>query len=169
MTTVDYIILAILLISTGISFVRGFVREVLSLVAWVAAMWVAVLFTPQVSLLIENQISNESIRLVVAFLGLFIATLIVGSLTNTLISQLVKKTGLSGTDRMIGLIFGLARGGIIVSLIVLVVGITEVPQEPWWQESRMLGHFETLAVWLKSNFPADISTQFAYDRLPPSI
>jgi len=166
MNAVDYIILGILLVSTGISFLRGFVREILSLVAWIAAMWIAVSFTPQVSVLIEHQISNESIRLVVAFLGLFIATLIVASLSNTLLSQLVKKTGFSGTDRMIGLIFGLARGGVIVSVIVLVVGITKIPQEPWWQESLLLDHFETLAIWLKGNFPEGMSTQFAYDGLP---
>lgn len=166
MNAIDIIILGILLISTAISFMRGFVREVLSLLAWIAAMWIAVAFSPQVSVLIDDQIANESIRLVVAFLGLFIATLIVASLTNTLLGQLVKKTGLSGTDRMVGLIFGLARGGVIVAVIVLVVGITTIPQEPWWQESVMLNHFETLAIWLKGNFPAGMSTQFAYDGLP---
>jgi len=166
MNSIDYIILGILLVSTGISFMRGFVREILSLVAWVLAVWIAVSFTPQVSILIENQVTNESIRLVVAFLGLFISTLFVASLTNTLLSQLVKKTGLSGTDRLVGLIFGLARGGVIVSVIVLVVGITNIPQETWWQESTLLSHFETMAIWLKGNFPADMSTQFAYDGLP---
>ncbi|HFE37315.1 MAG TPA: CvpA family protein [Gammaproteobacteria bacterium] len=166
MNTVDYIILGILFVSTGISFIRGFVREVLSLVAWIAAVWVATMFTPQLAVLIENQISNESVRLLVAFLGLFLATLIVASLANTLISHLVKKTGLSGTDRMVGLIFGLARGGLIVSVIVLVAGVTDIPHEPWWQASRLLTHFETLAIWLKGNFPADISTQFAYDGMP---
>jgi len=166
MNVIDYIILGILVISTGISFLRGFVREVLSLAAWILAMWIAVSFTPQVSVLIEHQINNESIRLVVAFLGLFIATLVVASLSNALIGQLVKKTGLSGTDRMVGLIFGLARGGVIVSVIVLVVGITEIPKEPWWQESMMLNHFETLAGWMKGNFPTDMSTKFASDGLP---
>lgn len=166
MNSIDYIILGILLVSTVISFWRGFVREILSLLAWVAAMWIAVSFTPQVSILIENQVTNDSIRLIVAFLGLFITTLFVATLTNTLLSQLVKKTGLSGTDRMVGLIFGLARGGVIISVIVLVVGITNIPQEAWWQESVLLGHFENLAIWLKGNFPADMSTQFAYDGLP---
>ena len=166
MNSIDYIILGILLVSTCISFFRGFVREILSLLAWAGAMWIAVSFTPQVSLLIENQITNESIRLVVAFLGLFIATLFVATLTNTILSQLVKKTGLSGTDRMVGLIFGLARGGVIVAVIVLVLGITEIPKEPWWQESYMLEHFETMAVWLKGNFPSNLSTQFASDGLP---
>jgi len=165
MNAVDYTIIAILLVSTGISFLRGFVKEVLSLVAWIGAMWVAVSFTPQVSVLLENQINNESIRLVASFLGLFIATLIVASLTNTLVSQLVKKTGLSGTDRMIGLIFGFARGGVIITVIVLVVGVTTLPQEPWWKSSILLDYFEMSAIWLKSNFPGDISTHFAYDRL----
>ncbi len=162
MSSIDYLIIGILVVSTGVSFLRGFVREVLSLAAWVVAMWIAVSFTPQVSVLIESQISNESIRLVVAFLSLFIATLVVGSLTNTLISQVIKKTGLSGTDRMVGLFFGFARGGVIVTVIVLVAGVTTIPQEPWWQESAMLEYFEMSAMWLKSQFPGDISTQFAY-------
>ncbi len=163
LNSVDYIILGILLISTGISFMRGFLREALSLIAWVAAVWLSVSFTPQLAYLLQDQVANESLRILIAFVSLFISTLIVASLIDFLVSQLVKKTGFSGTDRMIGLVFGLARGGVIVAVIVLVVGFTTVPQEPWWQQSILLEHFQTLAVWLKNNLPADMATQFAYD------
>ncbi len=165
MNAVDFIILAILLLSTGISFLRGFMREVLSLAAWVAAVWIAVVFTPQLSTLLLAQIANESFRLLVAFIGLFIATLIVGSFVNFFIGQLVRKTGFGGTDRMIGLIFGLARGGVIVAVLVLLVGLTQIPNEAWWQGSSLVHYFEPLAVWLASNFPADISTQFSSKRV----
>jgi len=161
MNSVDIIILAILLISTGISFLRGFVREVLSLVAWVAAVWVAISFTPNASVLLANQIINDAVRVLVAFVSLFLATLIVVSLVNYFVGQLVKKTGFSGTDRMIGVVFGLARGGVIVSVIVLVVGVTTLPQEKFWQESVFLEHFHPLASWLQGNFPKNIATQFA--------
>jgi len=160
---IDYIIIGILLLSTGISFLRGFFREVLSLVAWISAVLLSVTFTPQLSVLLESQIANDSLRVLISFVSLFISTLIVASLVNFLVSQLVKKTGFSGTDRMIGVVFGLARGGVIVAVIVLVIGFTTIPQESWWQESALLEHFQTLAVWLKDNFPEEMSTQFAYD------
>jgi len=163
LNSIDYIILGILLLSTGISFMRGFLREVLSLLAWIAAVWLSVSFTPQLAFLLENQIANDSLRILIAFISLFVSTLIVASLVNFLVSQLVKKTGFSGTDRMIGVIFGLARGAIIVAVIVLVVGFTTVPQETWWQESLLLDHFQTLALWLKGSFPAEMTTRFAYD------
>jgi len=162
MNIVDSVILGVLLISTGISFMRGFMREILSLVAWIAAVWIAVAFTPQMSVFLTDQIANESVRLLAAFLGLFIATLIVGSLANYFIGQLVKKTGFSGTDRMIGLIFGFARGGVIVAVLIMVVGLTQVPSETWWKDSTLVQHFQPLTAWLGSNFPSDISTQFAF-------
>lgn len=166
MSLVDSVILGILLISTAISFLRGFMREVLSLVAWIAAVWIAVVFTPQMSVLLSGQIANESIRLLAAFVALFIATLIVGSLINYFIGQLVKKTGFSGTDRMIGLIFGLARGGVIVAVLVMMVSLTQVPEEPWWKESILVQHFHPLVAWLGSNFPAEIYPQFALGSDP---
>jgi len=164
MNSIDIFILAILLISTGISFLRGFVREILSLVAWIGAVWIAISFTPNASVLLASQIMNEAVRVLVAFIGLFLATLIVLSLINHLVGQLVKKTGFSGTDRMIGVVFGLARGGVIISVIVLVVGVTTLPQEKFWQESVFLEHFSPLASWLQGNFPKDIATQFALDE-----
>jgi len=167
MNSVDLIILVILFVSTGISFLRGFVREVLSLVAWIAAVWIAVSFTPRASILLTEQVANDSIRILVVFAGLFLATLIVASLINYFITQLIKTTGFSGTDRMVGVIFGFIRGGLIVSVVVLIVGMTTLPQEHWWRESLLLEHFQTLAIWLKGSFPADISNQFAYDGLNP--
>ena len=164
MNSIDILILAILLISTGISFLRGFVREVLSLVAWISAVWIAISFTPNASVFLSDQIINEPVRVLVSFVGLFLATLIVVSIINFLIGQLVKKTGFSGTDRMIGVIFGLARGGVIVSVIVLIVGVTTIPQEKFWQESMFLTHFSPLATWLQGNFPKEIATQFAFDE-----
>jgi len=163
LNSIDFIILGILLISTGISFLRGFLREVLSLIAWMAAVWVSVSFTPQLSYLLQDQVASDSVRTLISFVSLFVSTLIVASLANFLVSQLVRKTGFSGTDRMIGVVFGLARGGLIVAVIVLVVGFTTLPEEIWWRDSLLLEHFQPLAVWLKGNFPEEMTTQFAYD------
>jgi len=164
MNSIDIIILAILFVSTAISFLRGFVKEVLSLAIWVAALWVSIHFSVHVAILLEAQIQNESARFIAAFIGLFVATLIVGSLANVLFSQLIKKTGFSGTDRMIGLIFGFVRGGLIVSVVVMIVSMTSIPQEVWWKESILLAHFQEFANWMESYFPVDLTSRFALKK-----
>lgn len=162
MGAVDLTILAVLLISAGISFLRGFVREVLSLLAWVVSAWLAVSFTPELAHLLESSVKVPALRVGGAFMALFVCSLIVAALLNRLAGQLVKHTGFSGTDRMMGMLFGLARGGVIVAVFVLVAGVTQLPQESWWQESQLLGQFENLAFWLKDSLPPDVASQFAY-------
>jgi membrane protein required for colicin V production len=157
MVWVDFLIIGIILISALISIVRGFVKEVFSLASWALAFWVALLFYPHMATLLVDYVATPSIRSFVAFASLFIVTLILGALVNHLISQLVKKTGLSGTDRMLGIIFGLIRGVAIVTLLILAAGATPMPQDVWWQNSLLLEHFEKLAVWLQGFLPSDIA------------
>ena len=157
MVWVDFLIVGIILISALISIVRGFVKEVFSLASWVLAFWVALLFYPHMATLLVDYVATPSIRSFVAFASLFLVTLILGALVNHLISQLVKKTGLSGTDRMLGIFFGLIRGVAIVTLLLLAAGATPMPQDDWWQNSLLLEHFEKLAVWVQSFLPNDIA------------
>lgn len=163
MNALDMAILGILLISAGISFIRGFAKEVFSLAAWIIAIWVAVTYTGVGSQFLESYISHPTARVATAFITLFLVTLILGTLTNSLLSGLIKKTGLSGTDRMVGLIFGAARGGVIVAVLVLLAGITEFPEQVWWHESKFLGHFEQMAFWLKGYLPPDVASNIVYD------
>ncbi len=157
MVWVDYLIIGIILLSSGISIIRGFIKEVLSLASWALSFWVALMFYPHVATLLADYIATPSIRLFAAFASLFLVTLILGALVNHLISQLVEKTGLTGTDRALGVIFGLVRGVAIVSLLVLLAGATPMPSDTWWQNSLLLEHFENLAVWLRDFLPADIA------------
>jgi len=161
MIWIDYVILGVIGLSTIISLVRGFVREALSLVVWVFAFWVAWTFFRELAGHL-GVFSVPSVRLGVAFATLFIATLIVGALVNYLIGQLVDKTGLSGTDRLIGMLFGAARGALLIAVLVLLAGLTPFPEDPWWQESRLLGHFQELATWLKGLLPEDIGERFRF-------
>lgn len=161
MIWIDYVILGVIGLSTIISLVRGFVREALSLVVWVFAFWVAWTFFRELADHL-GVFSVPSVRLGVAFAILFIATLIVGALVNYLIGQLVDKTGLSGTDRLIGMLFGAARGALLIAVLVLLAGLTPFPEDPWWQESRLLGHFQELATWLKGLLPEDIGERFRF-------
>ncbi len=78
-------------------------------------------------------------------------------MVNHLIAQLVEKTGLTGTDRALGVIFGLLRGAAIVTLLVLIAGATPMPDDNWWQNSLLLEHFERLAIWVQGFLPSDIA------------
>jgi len=157
MLWVDYLIIGIILLSSGISIIRGFIKEVLSLASWAISFWVALMFYPHVATLLADYIVTPSIRLFTAFTSLFLVTLILGALVNHLISQIVEKTGLTGTDRALGIIFGLVRGVAIVALLVLLAGATPMPNDNWWQNSLLLEHFEQLAIWLRDFLPTDIA------------
>ncbi|MCB1693852.1 MAG: CvpA family protein [Pseudomonadales bacterium] len=145
MTPVDWIIVAIVVISSLISLKRGFVKEALSLASLVIAVLVARVFGSQVSTLLADYISVPSVRLAVAYFALFIVTMAVGSMINHLISHVVEMTGLSGTDRLLGMIFGLARGGLIVLVVVGVLARLPVTDDPWWKASRLIPYLVSAA------------------------
>lgn len=162
----DYAILGIIFLSAGISLIRGFVREAFSLAVWVLALWVAWTFFRDLSPLLANWIKTPSVQFGLAFAALLIATLIVGGLVNYLLIQLVQKTGLSGSDRLVGMVFGVARGALLVCALVLLAGLTPLPQDPWWQESVLVPYFEELALWMKDLLPDDIGHRFQYALVP---
>jgi membrane protein required for colicin V production len=161
MIWVDYVIIGIIGLSALISLVRGFMREALSLAAWVLAFWVAWTFFRELAVQLD-WFTVPSVRLGVAFVILFVVTLMLGALVNFLVGQLVEKTGLSGTDRMIGILFGAARGALLVAMLVLLAGLTPFPNDPWWKESQLIVHFQELAVWLKTLLPPDIGEKFNF-------
>ncbi|MCC5857063.1 MAG: CvpA family protein [Ectothiorhodospiraceae bacterium] len=142
MNWLDYAILAIVALSALISLVRGFVREVLSLLVWVLAFWVGIRFAQPLSEYLVDYIASPTLRLGAAFAGLFIATLLLGAIINYAAGQLVSRTGLTGTDRFIGVLFGVARGVIVVAVLMLAAGLTALPREPWWQESLLAAQIQ---------------------------
>jgi len=162
MVWVDYAIIIIVSLSALISVLRGFVREALSLAAWVLAFWVAFTFHQNLASILAKYIETPSLQLISAFALLFVVTLIIAALINNLVGQLVKKTGLTGTDRMLGILFGVARGAVIVAILVLMAGLTQIPNDPWWKESVFIVHFQNMAIWLKSFLPDDIAANFSY-------
>ena len=162
MIWVDYGILIIVALSAVISVMRGFVREALSLAAWVAAFWIAFSFHQHLAVLFTDYIDAPSIRLISAFALLFVVTLVICAIINNLVAKLVKQSGLSGTDRMLGVIFGVARGAVIVAILVLLAGLTPLPADSWWKESTFIVHFLTMALWLRDFLPPDIAGNFKY-------
>ena len=163
MNWVDIAILVIIALSAGISLLRGLVREALSLFAWIVSIWVAISFSHNLATLMENLIASPTARVTVAFAILFVITLIAGSMVNYIAGQFVKKTGLTGTDRMLGVIFGVARGIVVVAILVLLAGLTQsIPAEPWWKESMLMAHFQDVAIWMRGFLPQDVARNIAF-------
>jgi len=158
----DYGVLIVVGVSTLISLTRGFVREALALAAWVVSIWVAVGFSKPLAIMLEPFISTPSIRLIAAFLLLFVGSLLAVSIVNMLAVKLVKSTGLTGTDRAIGMLFGIVRGVFIVAMLVFLAGLTPLPQDAWWEESLFMPHFQELAKWLHGFLPADAAQYFSF-------
>ncbi|NQZ82447.1 MAG: CvpA family protein [Colwellia sp.] len=147
MIWVDYAILAVVGISTLISLARGFVKEAISLVIWIGAFFIASSFYVNLASFLTN-ISDPFLRNAASIAILFIATLVLGALINYIIGQLVSKTGLSGTDRVLGLAFGALRGVLVVSAILFFMdAFTPASSSPWWQSSVLIPEFKLIVVW----------------------
>ena len=152
----DYTIIAIILSSTLLSLARGFVREFLSIVIWILAFWVAFQFEDSLATWFTPYISTVSLRIIVSFLILFVITLMVGSLINFSISKLLATTGFGGVDKLLGMVFGLARGILLVGIILLLASFTAFTQDQWWINSILISYFKPLVVWLNSFLPDKI-------------
>lgn len=148
MNLADGIILFIIAVSALISVRRGFTREAFSLLTWIAAFIVARLFSPALMVLLGDSIETPSVRLAVAFGGLFAVTLIVGALINHLLGELIRVTGLSGTDRLLGMVFGALRGALVV-VVLVALGHQIFAQDVWWQQSQLVPHFAMLEDWTR--------------------
>jgi membrane protein required for colicin V production len=137
MVVVDYVILSIIAISALIGLARGFLREILSLAIWALAVILALGFADQMVPLLPKRIDGESLRFVAAFAVIFVGTLLAGAVVQWLVGQMVASTGLSGTDRLIGLVFGALRGA-VVCIVAAIALRPFMAEQAWWQESRVM-------------------------------
>ena len=157
MTLFDYAVLAILLISILISVWRGLVREILSLIGWVAAFVVANLYAQDVQALLPPVLGLPILRFIVAFLLLLVGTIFLMALINWGILRGIQAAGLELADRGLGGLFGLARGCVIVVAIVLVGGMTRAPQMDVWKDALFSRLAESAVETLLPFLPNDIA------------
>jgi membrane protein required for colicin V production len=163
MIWIDYAIIGLIVISMLIGLFRGLIKEAFALITWGVASWVGLTFSSQFAELLENAIAVPSIRIAAAFITLFLLTLILGAIINYLLSALISKTGLTGTDRLAGLLFGAGRGAILVIILVMLAGLTPLPDTAWWKESQLIPQFQILAVWLRNHIPDGFSNKLNYN------
>lgn len=149
----DLLIIGIMGLSGLVGLVRGLVREVLSLLAWGLAIWVGITFSGQAAVYLESSIAAQGARTVVAFGVLFLVTLMVAGMFGIVLTRLLETTGLSGIDRLAGLFFGVARGVLIITVLVYLARETPIPREAWWKESQLIPLFQSLALWFSSQLP----------------
>jgi membrane protein required for colicin V production len=138
---IDWMLVGVALVSVGIGITRGFIREVLSLVVWILATFNAYLLGDELSTMLTDLINKPSVRLSIAMAVLFVMTLLVGALLNHVFSEMVKNSGLTSADRILGIFFGLARGVILIMMLVLFTP-AYMKQAKSWQQSRMLPQFQ---------------------------
>lgn len=162
MTSFDYAVLAIVGLSILLSMMRGFLREVLSLAGWVAAFFVARLYTTELAPLLPTAIPTDSLRVLAAFLILFLATLLVTSLLAIALSEVFKKVGLGWLDRWLGAIFGLARGVMIVGVLVLLAGMTNIPQDARWRNAMFSAPLEAMVTNVLPWLPKAVASHIRY-------
>lgn len=163
MTVFDYAVLVIVGLSILLSVIRGLVREVLALLAWVIAFLVATLFSAEVATLVPESVSSAQLRLLLGAAVAFFATLLAMSLLAMAVSRLVKGAGLGFEDRMLGALFGLVRGALVVLVLVLLAGLTTLPRDPVWRNAMLSSPLEALATQVKTWLPGDLAQSIKYD------
>lgn len=163
MTAFDYAVVAIIGLSVLFSIMRGLVREVLALVAWVVAFVVARMWAVNGAHYVPSAVTDPALRVVIAFVVLFLVALIAMGFLTRAVSALVRVSGLGFVDRGLGAMFGFARGVLIVTIVVLIAGMTPLPHDPAWRNAVLRGPFESLAVSVKPWLPHDLSTRISYN------
>ena len=146
--------IAIVSFSSAIGLFRGFFREVLSLVSWLAALWSAYSFARLAAYYLEDYIAHPPLRVVLAFTLIFVAVLCLFSLLGQLVKYLPSK-GFKSLDRAFGMVFGVARGAVVVALLMLAVIFMDGTDASWWQRALLLDYFTPIADTLRSFLPSD--------------
>ena len=150
---VDIAIISVIGLSVLTGLFRGFVKELVALFIWILAIWMGYHYAEHFDVLLQPYVQEKSVRTGIAFIGLLFATLLVGGVINTILSFILKRAGLSGTDRTLGMGFGFLRGIFIVALIMVAVKMTSVPSHEYIQKSMLYAQFDPLVSWLSQRMP----------------
>ena len=164
MGLIDIVILVTILIPALVGVIYGFLNIILSIVAWVIALGVAIKFSSFFAPMLAGYVDTEVLRNALAFIGLFMLSLMILSGLGFLMVRLLGRSGLTGADRILGLLFGTALGGTIVAVTVFLAGFTDLSQQEWWQRSLLVRPFENTAVWGRQYMPENIAKYHRYGK-----
>ncbi|HIG0327199.1 TPA: CvpA family protein [Legionella pneumophila] len=161
---VDIAIVAIIALSVLTGLFRGFVKELVALCVWVLAIWLGFNYSQSLDPWLSSYIQEQSVRTVIGFIIILFATLFVGGVVNAILSFILKRAGLSGTDRTLGMGFGFLRGVFIVALIMVAVKMTSLPYQEYSQKSKLYARFDPVVALLYSHLPEFIRQVKSVDK-----
>jgi membrane protein required for colicin V production len=161
MTWFDYAAFAIVGLSVLLAVFRGVVREIAALAGWAAALILSGLFAQQLAQWLPAALS-PMLRAVIAYLVIFLGVLLLSGLAGVLLAKLFRAAGLGFTDRAVGSLFGLVRGGLIVFVAVMLAGLTSLPREAFWREAALSGPIETAVLAARPALPKDLAQRIRY-------
>ena len=162
MIWIDFVIIGIIFTYTIKGLLHGFRMELFALVSWLMATIVGLIFCNKFSVYLDQTISNTIPKLTTAFILLFLITLIVGSLIRMLLGTSIKKLKLRLIDHLGGIILSGARGMFLVVLLVMLAGLTHLPEDSWWKESRLLPSYQICAIWIRDHIPSALAEHIHY-------
>jgi membrane protein required for colicin V production len=162
MTSFDYGVLAVLALSVILGGFRGFVREAFALVGWIGAFMLAITFAKPVAQRFFGFVEPPELAPVIAFGAIAIGTLLAAGLAGLLLARLLRAAGLGLSDRVLGAVFGVARGLLVVLALVLAGGLTVLPKEPFWRNAQLAPPFETAVIAMKPYLPSALAEKIRY-------
>jgi membrane protein required for colicin V production len=163
LTVFDYVVLGVIGVSVLLSLMRGLVRELLGLAGWIIASLIAKAYAVDVALMLPANIPNQGLRLAAAFAIVFLGILLLASLLAIAISAFFKQVGLGWLDRGLGGLFGCARGLLVVSVLVLLGGMTSLPQDPRWRNAMFSAPLEAIVMQFMPWLPREMAKHIKYD------
>ena len=162
MATFDYAVIGIVALSLALGLWRGVVGEVIAIIAWIAAVMGALEFGTATGQAVFAGIADPAIRALAGCTLIFVGILVAMALVRLAVRQMVKALGLSLSDRLLGMIFGLARGVLVVLVLVAAGGMTSAPQQTWWQEAALAPPLETAVLAVKPLLPDELAKKIRF-------
>ena len=163
MTGFDYFVLAVIAISILVSVVRGAARELISIASWIVSGYLALRYASALAALLPAAVTSPTMRLVIGFVAILLVSLMLFALVALALAQLLKRAGLSATDRMLGAVIGFARAVVILVVLTLLAGMTPLPRERAWRNALFSPPLESLAILVRTYLPAALASRIRYD------
>lgn len=162
MTPFDYGVLAVMATSLLVGVARGVVSEILALLAWVAAFIAARMWAVPAGNLLLAELSDPLWRQLAGFVAVFVAVLILFALVRGVMNLLLKAVGLRPLDRVLGAVFGVARGVLVLLVLALLAGLTPLPQQQWWRQATLAPPLETMVLAARPWLPPELAKRIQY-------
>lgn len=168
MSAFDLAAVAVVALSTLLAYARGIVRALIGVVAWVAGLVAGFALAPPLATLLPPFPEWPLLPQAIAFVLVFVLALVAGALVAWPLRAVVHGAGLGFVDRGLGAVFGLARGLVVVLVVVLAAGLSALPQRDWWQNAILAPAFEAVALSLRPWLPQAWADRLAYPQRRPA-